>query len=113
MSSDASAEKPGEKSYIHDHNNPYTRQIMSARTAGNSAAFLLPHLHSGQKLLDIGSGRGTITVGLAKAVSPGEVIGVDMEESQIAAARDHAAEKGVSNVHFTAMDAGQSHLKSV
>ena len=105
MSSDARAEKPETEKYIHDHEGLFTKRLMGARTASNSAAFLLPHLRPGHKLLDIGSGMGTITVGLAEAVSPGEVFGLDMGESQVAAARDHAAEKGVSNVRFLVMDA--------
>ena len=61
-------------------------QLLERRNAGNSAAYLLPLLEPGTKLLDLGCGPGTITMGLAEAVSPGEVHGIDMEESQIALA---------------------------
>ena len=45
----------------------------------------MPVLDRGQRLLDVGCGPGTLKVDLARLVSPGEVIGVDVFES---AARD-------------------------
>ena len=68
-------------------------QLLERRNAGNSAAYLLPLLEPGMKLLDLGCGPGTITMGLAETVSPGEVHGIDMEESQIALAQ--AAAEGL------------------
>ncbi len=44
------------------------------------------------RLLDVGCGPGTITLGLAQAVTPGEVVGVDIQASQIDQARALAAE---------------------
>lgn len=46
--------------------------MMTRRSAGNAAAFLLPHLRPGMRLLDCGCGPGTITLGLAEAVAPGK-----------------------------------------
>src|SRR5699024_12402776 len=40
------------------------------RTAENSAAHLLPRLRAGMRLLDVGSGAGTITADLARLVGP-------------------------------------------
>ena len=59
-------------------------------TAETHAGHLLPHLRPGLHVLDFGCGPGTISVGLAKAVHPGEFHGVDMEESQIVRAREIA-----------------------
>ena len=59
-------------------------------TAETHAGHLLPHLRPGLRVLDFGCGPGTISVGLAKAVHPGEFHGVDMEESQIDQAREIA-----------------------
>ena len=45
------------------------RQMLNWRSAKSHAAYLLPHLASGRKLLDFGCGPGTITVGLAGAAT--------------------------------------------
>ena len=56
------------------------------RTAERNAAFFLPHLQPGVRLLDAGCGAGSITLGLAEAVSGGEAIGVDASGEAIASA---------------------------
>ena len=56
--------------------------FMRRRTAESHAAFFLPHLRSGMRLLDCGCGPGTITRGLAARVAPGETVPVDLEVSQ-------------------------------
>ena len=75
-------------------------QLLDRRSAETHAAYLLPHLKPGDRVLDFGCGPGTITVGLARAVEPGEVHGIDMEESQIAMARSAAEAGGHANVTF-------------
>ena len=75
-------------------------QLLDRRSAETHAAYLLPHLRSGARVLDFGCGPGTITVGLARAVDPGEVHGVDMEESQIAMGRSAAEAGGHANAIF-------------
>jgi SAM-dependent methyltransferase len=52
------------------------------------------------KLLDCGCGPGSITLGLAQAVSPGEVVGIDLEPRHIDAARLLAHKEGVGNARF-------------
>ena len=69
-------------------------------TARDNAAYLLPYLRPGLRVLDFGCGPGTISVGLAGAVSPGELHGVDMEESQIDLARSVAGAGGQDNATF-------------
>ena len=64
------------------------------------ATHLLPHLRPGLRVLDFGCGPGTISVGLAEAVAPGELHGVDMEESQIDLARAEAEARGLNNAIF-------------
>jgi hypothetical protein len=44
------------------------------RTAAREAAVFLPHLRPEVRRLDVGGGPGTITLGLAAAVAPGEVV---------------------------------------
>ena len=73
-------------------------------TAEASAAYLLPYLRPGLRVLDFGCGPGTISVGLAKAINPGELHGVDMEESQIELARSVAQVGGQDNAIFHVAD---------
>ena len=80
-------------------------QLLGRRSAESHAAHLLPHLKPGNRVLDFGCGPGTITVGLARAVEPGEVHGIDMEESQIAMARSAAEAGGHANATFHVGDA--------
>jgi len=52
--------------------NPVFEEIMARRTAAKEAAFLLPYLRPGMRVLDVGCGPGSITLGLAEAIAPGE-----------------------------------------
>jgi SAM-dependent methyltransferase len=71
--------------------------MMSSRTAHRRAGFLLPFLKNGMRVLDVGCGPGTITLGLAEAVAPdGDVVGVDTDASQLELARATS----VGNVSF-------------
>jgi SAM-dependent methyltransferase len=81
---------------------PAATAIMAERTAQSHAAFFLPHLKPGMSLLDCGCGPGTITIGLAEVIAPGEVVGTEIEEAHVALAREHAAKQQVANVQFKA-----------
>ncbi len=72
----------------------------AARTADKSAAFFLPYLKQGMSLLDCGCGPGTITIGIADAVAPGRVVGIDLYEPRLEQARALAAERGANNLSF-------------
>ena len=77
------SQKHGEDStYAMGYSDEFT-QILHRRNAETHAAHLLPHLRPGSRVLDVGCGPGSISVGLAKAIEPGELHGIDMEESQI------------------------------
>jgi ubiquinone/menaquinone biosynthesis C-methylase UbiE len=80
------------------------------RTAERNAAFLLPLLHAGMRVLDAGCGPGSITLGLAEAVSgrdgvrAGEAIGIDASANAIEAACALSSERGVTGVRFEVAD---------
>ncbi len=73
-------------------------RYMKRRHAARDAAFLLPLLKPGMRLLDCGCGPATITVGLAEAVAPGPVTAIDVEPGQVELARETARAKGADNV---------------
>ena len=76
------------------------QKLLRRRNAETSAAHLLAHLTSGLRVLDLGCGPGTISIGLAQAVEPGELHGIDMEASQIQMARAAATAGGHGNATF-------------
>lgn len=90
----------GADSIPMDRYGDAARKYMRARTAAVCAAFFLPHLKPGMKLLDCGCGEGTITVGLAPAVAPGEVVGIDISSDVLDIARRSAQEQGLRNIRF-------------
>ena len=79
--------------YLHGHHESVLRSH-SWRTAENSAGYLLPHLRPGDRLLDVGCGPATITIDLARIVSPGDVVGLDPSADVLQTARDNAQAAG-------------------
>lgn len=74
--------------------------FMAARGLETHGAFFLPYLEPGADVLDVGCGPGTITLGIAAAVAPGTVTGVDQGGEQLGIARTEAARRGLGNVRF-------------
>jgi ubiquinone/menaquinone biosynthesis C-methylase UbiE len=93
-------QRPGtERPYRTD--GEWSRAVFARRT-GEVATFFVPHLRREMRLIDCGCGPGSITVDLAQAVAPGEVIGVDIREDALTQARTLAQERGIANVAFQA-----------
>jgi ubiquinone/menaquinone biosynthesis C-methylase UbiE len=70
------------------------------RTIEESAPELLPYIGPGMSVLDIGCGPGSITMGVANVVTPGEVIGTDPSGYSIDEASRNARDAGIENVKF-------------
>ena len=90
--------------YTQQGNSAFEAEL-ARRTATHEGAFFLPHLRPRMRLLDLGCGPGSITLGLAQAVEPGEVVGIDAQPAQVESARALAAERGITNVTFEVADA--------
>ena len=95
MSDQASQESTYTMGYSDDF-----QQLLDRRSVHTHATHLLPLLKPGQRVLDFGCGPGTLSVGLAEAVEPGELHGIDIEASQIELARAAAQAGGHANATF-------------
>ncbi|MBX6752251.1 MAG: methyltransferase domain-containing protein [Micromonosporaceae bacterium] len=90
-------------SYTHGYAETIVRSY-ERRTAEDCAAYLLPYLRPGQRLLDVGCGPGTITADLAERVAPGRVTGLDTEPAMVERAAAVAAERRLSTVEVVVGD---------
>jgi SAM-dependent methyltransferase len=79
-------------------------EFMAKRTLQSHGQFFQNYLTPGVAVLDCGCGPGTITLGIARAVHPGPVTGVDFGASQIERATARATAEAVSNVTFRVAD---------
>ncbi len=79
--------------YVHGHHESVLRSHRS-RTAENSAGYLLPHLNKTQRLLDVGSGPGTITCDFTRLVA--EVVALEPTADALALTQQEADRRGVT-----------------
>lgn len=94
--------------YTHGHHESVLRSHRW-RTAENSAAYLLPHLRPGMRLLDVGAGPGTITADLAALVEPGRTTALEAGEDALAITRS-AFERRDLPVEFVVGDVHRLEL---
>ncbi|WP_433935515.1 GNAT family N-acetyltransferase [Sorangium cellulosum] len=66
----------------------------------------------GMRVLDLASGPGVVSCELARAVHPGEVVGVDANDRFIAIARAVQQEEQVENLEFRRGNAYELHLEA-
>lgn len=76
--------------------------MASSRSAQEYADFLLPHLTSEQRLVDVGCGTGELSLQLAAQV--GHLIGIDDDPPEVASARRAAEASSMSNADFIVGD---------
>jgi ubiquinone/menaquinone biosynthesis C-methylase UbiE len=74
--------------------------FMSRRQLASFGAFFMPFLRPGMSVLDCGCGPGSITCDIAREITPGKVVGIDANASQIAQATAHARSLGTDNAEF-------------
>lgn len=91
------------ETYTHGHHESVVSQHRK-RTAAEAARFLLPHLRPGMRLLDVGCGPASISVGLAAAVAPGPVLAIDLGADVVAQASEHARASGATNLRVERAD---------
>jgi 2-polyprenyl-3-methyl-5-hydroxy-6-metoxy-1,4-benzoquinol methylase len=73
-------------------------ELMRTRSAAEYADFVLPRIDAADRVLDVGCGPGSITLGLAEVAA--HVTGVDVDDEEFADARGYAADHGIGNVEF-------------
>ena len=93
----AGSSRPEGERYTHGYHEVIVGSY-AQRTAQDCAAFLLPRLRPEARVLDLGCGPGTITVGLARRA--GSVVGVDVSKEMVEQATAFAANAGIDNVRF-------------
>ncbi|KAJ5593920.1 uncharacterized protein N7459_000128 [Penicillium hispanicum] len=87
-------------SQTHNYKQGYSSQTVAtqqARTAEAEAAFLLPYIKKTDFILDVGSGPGTITIGLSKCASEGRTVGIDISANVLQRAKAAADEASIPN----------------
>ena len=85
--------KAGQDSGWIGRDSQRANRMLAGRRAEQAADFLLPYLHAGMRVLDCGCGPGSITLGLAEIVRPGEVVGIDLEEKYIRQAQERTGQE--------------------
>ena len=89
-----------QETYAHSYDSALTLKLHASRTVDKQAGWFLPYLQPGMMLLDCGCATGSITIGFAKVIAPGQVTGVDISEIEIERARERAAEAEITNIRF-------------
>ena len=87
----------------------YERSWQSQLEPAQSALLELADLEPGIEVLDIACGTGLVSLKAAAVIVPGgTIVGTDISEQMVLAARDMAASRGIPNARFERMEAEQS-----
>lgn len=89
--------------YTHGHHDSVLRSHRW-RTVENSAPQVIPYLRPGVRLLDVGSGPGTITADFARRLNAGSVTALEATPEAIELTRAEIVANGMKNVEFVVGD---------
>lgn len=79
--------------------------VFSERRVRDLCSYLMPHINSGMKILDVGCGPGSLTADFAEIVTnKGSVVGVDIDKNQLHCARALSQKRGLDNATFKLAD---------
>lgn len=87
------------------HGTDALRDCYRQRRLDSEFPEIQPFLKTGQHVLDVGCGPGSITADVAQVVNPGHVVGVDSESRSVEEASANAKKQGMSNLEFQLADA--------
>lgn len=82
----------------------HVESAIKRRDANVYAGFLVANIRRDMAVLDCGCGQGTITLGLARAVPEGQVVGIDLGQRDLSTARRYAATLSLGNLSWIAAD---------
>jgi SAM-dependent methyltransferase len=89
---------------------PVAQALLDQRGTTIDLAWL--ELERGMYVLDLGCGTGGITRQIARAITPGRVLGLDASPQQLSFAAKQAVAEGLSNLDLVAGDANNPQLPS-
>ena len=93
-----------EESPAFGYDAPEVQDHYTGREFGQVSVYFKDSLKPGMDVLDCGCGPGTLTLGLAQAVDPGQATGIDIESGMVEKANALANERGIKNVEFRVDD---------
>jgi ubiquinone/menaquinone biosynthesis C-methylase UbiE len=97
--------------YGWDKAAPYYERSWQAQLEPAQSALLdAVDLKPGDRILDVACGTGLVTFRVAAKIAPGQVVGADLSEQMILAARAAASARECCNARFERMDAEQLNL---
>lgn len=89
--------------YTHGHHDSVLESHRS-RTIANSAAYAQNYFIPGVRVLDVGSGPGTITVEIAERIAPGELVALEINDEAAALTSAELSRNQVTNASVVTGD---------
>src|SRR5262245_16944869 len=96
---------PAWLSWLVEIDNPFARASRAAVIIDNL------DLEPGMRVLDVGCGPGRVTVPIAKRVTNGQVVAVDIQPGMLERAQEKARRAAVTNIRFVQAGAGEGKLE--